>query len=146
MGMQHTARALSRETSALLSCTPRECDARVVGMKPLACPGRRMTFQITAPAKAGVQQNLGIGYSDVSVRVYPAYLQLPRFFIPPVGKSQKLPLPLYLFCCLGHAAKLCGLLLAHDDYRLLHDKYPLAADRYAATKTSQQSTGVTRMK
>ena len=31
-------------------------DARVVGMKPLACPGcqgRRTTFQITAPAKGG---------------------------------------------------------------------------------------------
>jgi hypothetical protein len=31
-------------------------DARVVGMKPLTCPGfqgRRTTFQIVAPAKGG---------------------------------------------------------------------------------------------
>jgi hypothetical protein len=31
-------------------------DARVVGMKPLTCPGcqgRRTTFQITAPSKGG---------------------------------------------------------------------------------------------
>jgi hypothetical protein len=37
--------------------TERGGDARVVGMKPLTCPGcqgRRTTFQITAPAKRGV--------------------------------------------------------------------------------------------
>jgi hypothetical protein len=61
--------------------------------------------------------------------------KLPCFFVPSVGKSDQLPLPLYLFCCLGHATKLACLLFAYD-YRLLHDKYPLAAAWYAATKSS----------